>query len=328
MNRFSYMGVYVTSSAFVTLTSITAQNSGNAGVFVAFGSAYVTITGGKFEGNGTGINVQGDYSTITSNVSQANSNGFSITGTGNTASGNTSQGNSSNGFSVGGTSNTFNGNMIRGNSTGISMNAGAGTQIVGNTIDANTTYGLYAISINNTVVSSNKFADNGSTTNNNAIFLSNADSFSITNNIITDSQAGTTNYAINISDSTSDTNYLADNTLGGGSINDAGTGTVYAGQQNASGYFGFKARWWQCFYATKCLRQLWRFAHYQPRCYRWRHQDPRCSYDCRRQLVLGFQQRRHYSVPRSYDKWYRSRRQHYCYRYLQRQHIYFECTDI
>jgi hypothetical protein len=241
MNRFSYMGVYVTSSAFVTLTSITAQNSGNAGVFVAFGSAYVTITGGKFEGNGTGINVQGDYSTITSNVSQANSNGFSITGTGNTASGNTSQGNSSNGFSVGGTSNTFNGNMIRGNSTGISMNAGAGTQIVGNTIDANTTYGLYAISINNTVVSSNKFADNGSTTNNNAIFLSNADSFSITNNIITDSQAGTTNYAINISDSTSDTNYLADNTLGGGSINDAGTGTVYAGQQNASGYFGFKA---------------------------------------------------------------------------------------
>ena len=36
-------------------------------------------------------------------------------------------------------------------------------------------------------------------------------------------------------------NDLASNTLGGGSINDAGTGTIYAGQQNANGYFGFKA---------------------------------------------------------------------------------------
>jgi parallel beta-helix repeat protein len=156
--------------------------------------------------------------------------------------------------------NTISNNVITGGATAI---MGGGVSSTNNIINANTisspsSYGIFFQDLSNTTVtannissagsralflqtahknllSANVLSNSGGSTTNNAIFLDAADSNTITGNTITDSSATTTNYAINISNSTSDTNYLADNTLGGGSINDAGTGTIYANQVDASG---------------------------------------------------------------------------------------------
>jgi len=93
------------------------------------------------------------------------------------------------------------------------------------------------LSSNNTI-SSNKIHDNGSSTTNNGIYLTGADSNTITGNDITDTSCSTNCYAINVSDSISDTNYLANNrfstSAGTPTINDLGTGTVYANQSIAA----------------------------------------------------------------------------------------------
>ncbi|MFZ1458534.1 MAG: hypothetical protein WAT17_01520, partial [Candidatus Saccharimonadales bacterium] len=81
--------------------------------------------------------------------------------------------------------------------------------------------------------------DNGGATDNNGIYIDTSDSNTITGNSITDTSCTTTCYAINIANSTSDTNYLANNTFstssGTATINDAGTGTIYAGQSMTQG---------------------------------------------------------------------------------------------
>lgn len=155
--------------------------------------------------------------------------------------------------------NTITGNVALNNATGIGTEAvSSANTITGNTVVGATTHGIYLGSgSNNTVagntiknsirgvslngatsstISGNALGDNGGTTANNAIYLiSNASSNTITGNTITDSSATTTNYAINITDSGSSNNYIADNTLGGGTISDAGTGTTYANQLDANG---------------------------------------------------------------------------------------------
>jgi parallel beta-helix repeat protein len=72
--------------------------------------------------------------------------------------------------------------------------------------------------------------------NDDGIYLSDADGNTITGNQVTDTAANGTDYAINISNATSDNNYLSDNTFSGTGavgVQNNGTGTVYSNQARA-----------------------------------------------------------------------------------------------
>jgi parallel beta-helix repeat protein len=137
------------------------------------------------------------------------------------------------------TTNTITGNTTQGNTNyGMRLDTSSNNTITGNTVRDNGFRGVYLnTSSNGNNIASNSFYDNGAATTNQSIVLSASDSNSITGNVINDTSATTNNYAIDVSNNTSDTNYLADNTLGGGSVNDLGTGTVFGGQTNVSGNY-------------------------------------------------------------------------------------------
>jgi parallel beta-helix repeat protein len=227
------------SSSSNTISSNNAQ--GNASGGFASLAANNTLSGNTSNGNGYGffLSTGATGNTVSGNTAQGNTNAaFSLSAAGNTnntITGNTATGGTT-GFDVDGTNNTITGNTAQGNTTGISLAADEST-ITGNTILTTTTYGILITAANNNAVSSNKIYNSGGAATNNAIYLTNADSNSITGNNITDTSATTNNYAINVNAATDDTNYIANNTLGGGSINDAGTGTIYGGQVNASSNF-------------------------------------------------------------------------------------------
>jgi parallel beta-helix repeat protein len=138
--------------------------------------------------------------------------------------------------------NTVSGNTFSGafNAIAIWSNASYNNVSSNNIIMTNTgtTASSQAIMLSSThhnTITNNTITNPGGSTDNNGIYLtSNADSNIITGNSITDSSASTTNYAINIFASTCDSNYLSNNLLGTGSINDAGTGTIYAGQVDST----------------------------------------------------------------------------------------------
>ncbi len=120
---------------------------------------------------------------------------------------------------------------------GITLDASSSNIVTGNNIRAHNTHGIFLNTAANNTIDSNKIYDNGGTTSNNGIYLAAADSNTITGNEITDTSCTTTCYAIAISNSTSDTNYLADNRFsatGTPIILDSGTGTVYANQSTAA----------------------------------------------------------------------------------------------
>jgi parallel beta-helix repeat protein len=113
-----------------------------------------------------------------------------------------------------------------------------------NTIDTAGGAGVFIIGIagdeptNNTVIG-NSIINTGGSTWNYGIELGYAHKNTITNNRISDDSCSTTCYAISIR-ATSTTNYLAGNTFTGdgtyaATINDAGTGTIYAGQSMTQG---------------------------------------------------------------------------------------------
>jgi parallel beta-helix repeat protein len=134
------------------------------------------------------------------------------------------------------TNNTITNNIITNSTTrGIGFADGSDNIVSNNEISDSGGDGIMMLNSPRNILSNNRISNSGNTTTNNAIFLNASDSTTITGNTITDSSATTDNYAINISNSTSDTTYLADNTLGGGSIQDLGTGTIYGGQVDASG---------------------------------------------------------------------------------------------
>jgi parallel beta-helix repeat protein len=182
------------------------SSSGNNITEVTVQSSYMGIT----------VN-NGSNNDITGNILQNNSYGIHIAGTGS--------------------NNTVSGNDIQSNVHGIVIDTNSNNVITGNSLQGNSSRGIGLVSSQNNTVAGNNFSNNGGNTTNSAIYLDATDGNTITGNNITDSSATTTNYAINISNITSDANYLANNTLGGGSINDAGNGTVYGGQVNASDNF-------------------------------------------------------------------------------------------
>ena len=219
---FRNFGIYLGSSSNNTLSGNTAQGNGSSGIYLT----------------------SSNNNTLSGNTTQGNSDsGFSIdSSSNNTLSGNTTQGNVFHGIRISASSssnNTITGNTAQGNgSFGIAIDFAINTTITGNTIRANSSYGVYLTS-SNSIVSGNIIDDNGSASNNNGIYLSGADYNTIVGNTITDTSCTTNCYAINIGDSASDKNYLEANRFTGSAanaatINDLGTGTIYAGQQTNS----------------------------------------------------------------------------------------------
>lgn len=234
-------GISLSGSTNNTISNDNITSTTSRGISLAASSNTNTIANNTIQNSLEGIYITASSgNTVTGNNAQSSSDtGIYLTSasTNNTVTGNTVQASGSDGYVVSSSdSNTLTGNISQGNSGyGFDLLSSSYNVLSSNTTQGNSGYGIGLLSALNNQITSNKIHDNGGAGNNNGIYLSGADSNSITSNSITDTSATTTNYAISISNSTSDTNYLADNLLGTGSINDVGTGTIYGGQLNSSG---------------------------------------------------------------------------------------------
>jgi parallel beta-helix repeat protein len=235
------MGTVSTNLPGATVKNITVQNFRNSGVYLN-SSESTTVTGNTSLDNdedGIGL-VNSPSNIVTSNIVEGTGqDGINLfSSPSSSVTNNIIQGSGEDGIVVNASALvTVTGNTTQGNAdSGIKLNTGANGTVSANIVSGNALRGIYVwINSNNNNVSGNSIYDNGGTTDNNGIHVVNSDSNTITGNTITDSSATTTNYAINIGTSTADTNYLANNSLGTGSINDVGTGTIYANQLNSSG---------------------------------------------------------------------------------------------
>jgi parallel beta-helix repeat protein len=256
----SVAGTKITNTQIIGFTSYGAQ----------FGGSYNIFTNNTVNGNGTngwqGIFVSSTFSTFSNNIINGNWSGaFDLRGSSNAISGNTITSNARGFVIQSAVNNVISGNTIQSNSSQavLSIGTNSGNTFAGNlflsngpfdlvgnnnVISGNTFQGWTLIingeaisltSSNNNIISGNKFHDGGGASRLNAIYLNAADGNTITNNDITDTSCTTNCYAINITNSTSDNNYLADNrfsvTTGTASINDLGTGTIYANQTDGNG---------------------------------------------------------------------------------------------
>ena len=236
-------GICLRTSNNNTLTGNTAQGN-YYGIYLS-SSNNNALTGNAAQGNSYGILLSSSSgNTLTGDTAQGNTYGIYLSSSsGNTLTGDTAQGNSNVGIYLfsSSNSNTLTGNAAQGNNYGIYLSSSSSNALSGNTAQGNTSYGIYlGSSSNNNSVGSNKVHDNGNTINNYGIYLTTSDSNTITGNDITDTSCTTTCYAINISDSGSDTNYLSSNTFSGtatntATINDVGTGTRYSNQMDGAG---------------------------------------------------------------------------------------------
>ena len=209
-------GIYLyLSSNSIVLNNNVALGSGGPGILVSGGTKNVITDNTSHGGSLVGISIVSDGNSVTGNVVFSHTNnGIEISGNGNTVTGNTARDNSG---------------------AGIAILSSSNNTVSGNILQANGLYGVLLTTASSNVIADNKLHDNGST-NNNGLYLDASDSNTITGNDITDTGCTASCYAINISNSTSDKNYLEANRFSGSaanaaSINDAGTGTIYAGQQ-------------------------------------------------------------------------------------------------
>lgn len=218
VQNFRNSGIYLNSSESTIVTGNTVIDSDEDGIGLVNSPSNI-VTSNIVEGVAQdGINLfSSPSSIITNNIVQGNGEDGIVVNTSTliTVTGNTTQGNAD---------------------SGIKLNTGTNGTVSANIVSGNALRGIYVwINSNDNSISGNNVYDNGGATNNNGIHVVNSDSNTITGNTITDSSATTTNYAINVATSSADTNYLANNSLGTGSVNDAGTGTIYANQLNSSG---------------------------------------------------------------------------------------------
>lgn len=212
-------GIYVDNSDNVTITGNEVDGATNRAIIIA-DSAKAVISDNTLVDGGYGIYLWStNDSLVTGNVTSNNSSAaiylrFAGT-TGNTISGNTSTGDLWGVYADGATSNA----------------------IDGNTFTGNTDIAILLDTAHNTHVSDNRITNSGGATRNDAIIVQFTDNATISNNTITDSSATTDNYAIEITGATSDNTYLSGNTLGTGSIQNLGTGTIFGGQVNNAGNY-------------------------------------------------------------------------------------------
>jgi parallel beta-helix repeat protein len=238
-------GVQLVDSSNNKIEAVSMVGTNTYGFNIRNSSSFNTIINNSIMGvtgsagsTGWGIMIaqsSGVSNTISNNVIDGVNFGIDDRGISTVVAGNTVK-NTEVGIAVGDRSVVSGNNVSDALYTGIFIINARDNIVTANVVD---TIGLTAIelrsSASNNLVSNNTIRNSGGSTDNNAIYLTNSNSNSITNNSITDSSATTTNYAINIFDSTSNTNYLSNNTLGGGTINDAGTGTIYVGQIGNNG---------------------------------------------------------------------------------------------
>lgn len=199
------------------ITNVTAKNMRSGSGIYLSGSINSTITTSTAVANGNnGIQTQGSaYITITGNITQGNANA----GIWDLNSGYL----------------TITGNITQGNTNfGIEMQNTINSTITGNIVQGNAGNGIDLFAANKNTISGNNLYDNTASSAMSSILVSGNDNL-ITDNNITDT-AGV-GYAIEIW-SGALRNYLSNNRYSGtgtASISDAGTGTVYANQQDGSG---------------------------------------------------------------------------------------------
>lgn len=215
-------------------------------------TGYNTLTGNTAKDNdASGFNlVSTRHSSLSGNVAATNgSDGFSVSSsTINTLAGNTALDNVGDGFYIYASGNNLNSNIAKGNDNGFNLFGGNNNILTDNKSESSDQYGMYLSNVSDSKLSNNKIYDglyidtsDSNTVEGNTItqgiYIVNSDSNIVIGNIIT---SGTDdNYAIDIADIDSDDTFLADNyfTSNGDNlvINDAGTGTVYAGQSKTKG---------------------------------------------------------------------------------------------
>ncbi len=225
-----------------TINTVRTTSFRNAGVYLTNSSSN-SITNSSFKNGSTGVYLiaSSNNNTISGNTMDANSDNMIFNASNyNKVDGNIiSYGAGNNVYTTASAYNNFSNNIvISSGSNGFQITSSTHSIFADNTINSNGSEGIsLASSSNFNTISGNKLHDNGGANNNNSISLSNSDSNLITSNNTTDTSCTTTCYAIYIVNAGSDTNYLANNTLGTGSINDAGTGTIYGGQTNSAGNY-------------------------------------------------------------------------------------------
>ncbi len=215
-------GIYLSSSSNNTIINNILRGNDEDGLYL-LSSSNNTITGNTIQSN------------LTQGLLMSSSSYNNITG--NKILDNSSRGIDASSFN---SNNTITGNSINRNALGIIIGNNSQYNIVsGNTFQANSGLGISLNGGNNNTITSNSIFDSGGSSANNGISVSNSDSNALTGNKITDTSCSSTCYAISIATSTSDDTYLSDNTFsttsGTATINDAGTGTIYAGQSTTQG---------------------------------------------------------------------------------------------
>ena len=222
----------------VHINNVVIQNFNGAGIYNEANNS--RITNNVIDTVAYGIDVEaGSNSTVTGNVVRSTTEiGILVySSAGNTITGNALGNITKTGIDIEGTgtaNNVISGNSISGNSSvqsGIFVGDTANHNVLSDNTITSFTSGISTQSVSYNTISGNTISESGGATLNEAIYLETSDSNTITGNIITDSSASSSNYAIDISNASSDNNYVADNTLGGGTINDASGGdTIYGGQ--------------------------------------------------------------------------------------------------
>ncbi len=240
--RTSNMSLNSTANSYVSDISMKNAVSGSVVSLMIDGTSINnTFTDNEILGGTHGIYIVTSTSsnnTFTSNiVDSTNNKGIYVSSGYNNFTGNTVRNVNGDGFfleTATASNNNITGNTIQSNNEGIHTTGNASQNLIsGNNIVSNSVYGIEINGGSANIVSSNKFHSNGGNTTNNAIYIPNSSSNSIVGNSINDTSATTNNYAINLGVSSS-SNYIAGNTLGGGSINDASSTNIYGGQVNSS----------------------------------------------------------------------------------------------
>lgn len=228
ITRFRNDGIQLDTSGQSHISQVYALSNGNYGIYLT-ASHRTTIANSLSQAN-------------TSSNIRLNSGSTSNTITGNTLRDSTN----SSGIRIDGSShyNTVTGNSSASNSSGISLSNSNYITITGNTSTDEDLYGIWLAGSNYNVISSNTVSNSGSATTNNGIYVDDSDYNSFIGNVITDDQCDTTCYAINIfnTSTNSDGNYLANNRISdtdatyddNATVRDAGTNTSFGNQMSAA----------------------------------------------------------------------------------------------
>lgn len=233
-------GIAISASANNNVSSNTIVGATGYGVHLSSSANYNTVSSNNILGSGEGVYVNSSSNnTVSSNNLEGNGYGIHllVSSHNNTVTGNAVTGGTY-GIYVNSTASSYNtitGNTVQNVTAGVYLSNATYSTVSGNTVRTASSWGVILSSATAINVSNNQIYDTGGATTSNGIYLTDTDNSSISGNFITDIACTTNCYAINVFDSTSDNNYLENNTYRTTSsdhavINDAGTGTRYASQ--------------------------------------------------------------------------------------------------